>query len=201
MQPPHRGRRWLRWALGFALVAVIVAIAGVVWKTTVDTSSAETKPQARRHGPRRTPTAWRDGDYDADVPAALAALASCDHVRGVQGRPSEQAAETTTLKRISSVGATQVRRGIATTPVVANTREFGHVHQTLSLRLVPVPAGFRVLWGPQLVFPGLKPGEHAAGAYPRAVCARRDPGPRRRGAGERPRVQPRVSARGRRSRM
>ena len=50
--------------------------------------------------------------------------------------------------------------GVATVPVVANTRVFGHVHQTLHLRLVTAPAGFRVLWAPQLVFPGLEPGEH-----------------------------------------
>ena len=145
MQPPHRGRKWLRWALGFALVAVIVAMAGVVWKTTVDTSSAETKPKPADTA-RAYAEAWRDGNY-----TRMYQLLSPHSHRVITfaafKQAFQQAAETTTLKRISLVGATRVRRGIATTPVVANTREFAHVHQNLSLRLVPVPAGFRVALG------------------------------------------------------
>ena len=44
MERAHGGRRWLRWVLGFALVAVVLAAAGVVWKTSVEKSSAENKP-------------------------------------------------------------------------------------------------------------------------------------------------------------
>ena len=64
------------------------------------------------------------------------------------------------LKRVYPVGPTHVVAGVATVPVVANTRVFGHVRQTLHLRLVTAPAGFRVLWAPELVFPGLEAGEH-----------------------------------------
>ena len=176
MQPPHRGRKWLRWALGFALVAVIVAMAGVVWKTTVDTSSAETKPKPADTA-RAYAEAWRDGNY-----TRMYQLLSPHSHRVITfaafKQAFQQAAETTTLKRISLVGATRVRRGIATTPVVANTREFAHVHQNLSLRLVPVPAGFRVLWGPQLVFPGLNAGEqlrvHTHAPFARGAIRARD---------------------------
>ena len=72
----------------------------------------------------------------------------------------QQAADVASLKRVYPVGPTHVVAGVATVPVVANTRVFGHVHQTLHLRLVTAPAGFRVLWAPELVFPGLEAGEH-----------------------------------------
>ncbi len=158
MQPARRGRRWLRWVLGFALVAVVVAIAGVVWKTTVDTSSAEARPKPADTA-RQYVEAWRDGNY-----TRMYQLLSphSHHVITFAAfkQDYQQAATTATLKRISLVGPTQARAGVAATAVVANTRDFAHVHQTLSLRLVTVPGGFRVLWAPQIVFPGLLAGEH-----------------------------------------
>ena len=52
------------------------------------------------------------------------------------------------------------------------------MHQTLSLRLVTAPAGFRVVWSPRLVFPGLAEGEtlrvHTHAPYARGAIRARD---------------------------
>ena len=193
MEQAHRGRRWLRWALGFALVAVVVAVAGVVWKTTVDKSSAETQPQ-----PADTARGVRDGLARRRLRARCTSCSRPHSHRPITFAAFKQALPAGRRRsRLSSRSRRSAPPGcaveVATVPVVANTREFGHVHQTLSLRLVTAPAGFRVLWGPQLVFPGLKPGEHAASAHPRALRPRRHSRPRRGDSGERPGLQPRVS--------
>lgn len=158
MERAHGGRRWLRWVLGFALVAVALAAAGVVWKTSVDKSSAEERPHPADTA-RGFVTAWRAGDYAA-MYKLIAPRSRRAIPLGAFEQAYQQAADVATLKRVYPVGPTRVAAGVATVPVVANTRVFGHVHQTLHLRLVTAPAGFRVLWAPELVFPGLEPGEH-----------------------------------------
>jgi cell division protein FtsI/penicillin-binding protein 2 len=143
----ERRRRLTHRALPvFGGVAAAALVAGLIVGGGVDTRAERT---ARAFG-----RAWQRGDYRA-MHELLTAEAQARWPEARLRRAYDRAAATATLTAIR-VGGPQGERGNAVRlPVEARTRIFGTVRGEL---LIPVE-GEAVAWGPQLVFPGLHPGE------------------------------------------
>ncbi len=139
------------------VVAAAAGVGVVLYKGIDSNSSAATAPRPAATA-RAYVAAWKRHQFDAMY--RLLAPRSRKQITLAQFQAAyDHAAQVSTLTRVSAVGPTRVIAGVSSTPVVAITRRFGSLPQTMSLHIIAVPAGFRVLWQPQTVFPGLQPGE------------------------------------------
>src|SRR4051794_17447696 len=156
----HGPRRWLRRALviTFALVVMVVA-AGVAYvalrgdPVQLGSSGPDPKTPARAFT-----TAWLAGDYRAMYrQLSPAARAQTSYRRFV--RTYRREAATGTLKTLTVQPGTRVSGHTVTVPVQMRTTLFGALTGRLVLPLVEVNGAYRISWAPEMVWPGLEPGE------------------------------------------
>ena len=142
-----RGRRFAAGAIGAVLVLIVV----MIWSAT---RGPDAKATAEAYA-----SAWQRGDYAAmyeltsrtagervDSPEAFAAA-------------HQAAAETATARR-SKIGTPRdAGDGDWEIPVAVRTSVFGLVEGTVPIRIVDEEGKAVVVWRPNSVFPGLRPGE------------------------------------------
>jgi len=123
--------------------------------------------------------AWSRGDYPAMYtllsPAAARRIRPSDFARDYR-----EMAGIATLASLTPGRASAVHQGAVEVPVTVGTRAFGTLRTSVSLPM----KGEHVAWGPQLLFPGLRPGERLSArrsAPPRAPLLARDGTPLARG--------------------
>jgi len=159
----HGPRRWLRRALVVAAgLAVLVAAAAAAYvglrgdPVQLGSSGPDPKVPARLFT-----SAWLAGDYRTMYrqlsPAARARTTYARFARSYR-----RAAATATLKSFAVQPGTSVTGGAATVPMLMRTSLFGSLTGRLVLPLVQVKGAYRISWGPQMVWPGLEPGEQLA---------------------------------------
>jgi penicillin-binding protein A len=107
---------------------------------------------------RQWSAAWERGDY-----AAMHGLLS-DSARKRTSlkrfvRTYRQASETITLSKLRIASPHQAENGAYDLPVAMQTRIFGRLAGTVRLPMVDKVDGKAVDWRPELVYPGLRPGE------------------------------------------
>jgi peptidoglycan glycosyltransferase len=150
--PPHRRRRRSR-PERFAPLAAVALIAlgvGIYMGARHETAAAAVA--------RQWAAAWERGDY-AVMHGLLsdAARRRASLKRFV--RTYREAAETVTLRRLTTAGPHEGKDGAYDLPVSLQTRIFGRVRGTVSLPMVEEADGAAVDWRAALVFPGLRKGE------------------------------------------
>ena len=147
--PPRRTR--LRRLTPLLVLAVGAFAGGLV-------AGGRHEPSERRLA-NRFAAAWERGDYAA-MHAMLTPAAREDLSPRRLGRAYRRASETATLEKLE-IGRPREADGDAIAiPVVASTRVFGRVSGDVTLPLGDGDDGEpAVAWTPELVFPGLRPGE------------------------------------------
>ncbi len=150
--------------IGLGAAAALAFVLGVV--------AGSGAGEGAKRAAARFATAWSRGDYPAMYallsPAAARGIPPADFARAYR-----DAEATATLASLTPGRPVAVRGGAVQIAVTVRTRAFGVLRSTLS---VPVK-GDRVAWGPQLLFPGLRPGERLSArrsAPPRAALLARD---------------------------
>jgi peptidoglycan glycosyltransferase len=132
---------------------------------------------AERRLATRFVAAWERGDY-----AAMYAMLTPEARQGTPfrrfSRAYQNAAVTATLADLRAGRPGDVRDDAIAVPVAANTRVFGRVAAEVTLPLGEDEQGQpAIAWEPQLVFPGLRPGEELdrnTRMPPRATIQARD---------------------------
>ncbi len=143
----QRRRRLTRRALPvLGGLAVLALLAGVVVGSGIDSGAERT---ARAFG-----RAWEQGDYRRMHELLTAEARSRWDERKLK-RAYVVAADTATAGSVDIGDPQGERRGAVRLPVEVRTRVFGTVRGEVS---VPVE-GHAVAWAPDLVFPGLEPGD------------------------------------------
>jgi len=142
----ERRKRLLRRALpvtaGLAVLILVITLL-----VTGGASPAVT-------GARRFVAAWERSDYSA-MRALITPEAQRRYAFPAFQRAYRAAAGTATATGVAAIGKVRDAPGGAAVPLEFRTRLFG----TLTGRLELPMAGSRVKWSPELVFPGLQPGQ------------------------------------------
>ncbi|TML82084.1 MAG: hypothetical protein E6G07_04105 [Actinobacteria bacterium] len=142
----ERRKRLLRRALpvtaGLAVLILVITLL-----VTGGASPAVT-------GARRFVAAWERSDYSA-MRALITPEAQRRYAFPAFQRAYRAAAGTATATGVAAIGKVRDAPGGAAVPLEFRTRLFG----TLTGRLGLPMAGSRVKWSPELVFPGLQPGQ------------------------------------------
>jgi hypothetical protein len=148
--PGHRqGRsRWRRVA-PIAAVAVLAFAAGAVL-------GGQHVP-ASQHVAERFVAAWQAGDLARMY--ALTDAASNDRSLRSFARAYRAAETTATATRVRFGPARDVGDSVVEVPATIDTVAFGTINQTLRLPVTQIDGEARITWTPDLVFPGLRPGE------------------------------------------
>jgi hypothetical protein len=167
-----QGRRRLRGlAQGLALAAAVAFVVGLI--------AGSGAGDAERAAARKFAAAWQRGDYEA-MYALIDAGARERTSYATFAADYRTAAATATLSGLRAGRAGPLRDGRMRIPFTARTKAFGSLTQAVDL---PVHDG-HVGWGPELVFPGLRPGEALSAqlrAPPRAALLARDGTPLAKG--------------------
>jgi peptidoglycan glycosyltransferase len=159
----HGPRRWLRRALVIAAALAAVAVAaGVAYvalrgdPVQLGSSGPDPKVPARAFT-----SAWLTGDYRT-MYRQLTPAARARTSYGRFARAYRRAAATATLKALLVQPGTRANGHTATVPMLMRTSLFGSLTGRLVLPLVEVKDAYRVAWSPEMVWPGLQPGEQLA---------------------------------------
>jgi penicillin-binding protein A len=169
--PSTRGRRILVRGLPVVLVAGLAFFLGI----RVGSSGH----RADRRAALGYLSAWAHADWRA----AYRLLGASSRARPPYARfaaANAAAQATATVERVVARPSAQLHDGRVDVPVTVRTRVFGTLALVAS---VPVHDG-AVVWAPELVFPGLRPGERLARQAvmpPRAAILARDGTPLARG--------------------
>jgi hypothetical protein len=148
---------WKRWLAGGVVVVLGAAAVGAVFIARSDGSSAADDPSPVTVV-RSYVAAWQVGDYDTMY--HLLSRSSQRHVsRAAFQEAYQDANRTATAHGLKLVGRLRFHPQSATFSMSVGTRLFGHVTQPVSLPLVRTPKSYRVVWSPNLAFPGLLRGE------------------------------------------
>ena len=167
----ERRRRILTRAVPLLVVGLIAFIAGIA----VGGGSPELDAA------KRFLTAWEAGDYEA-MHAELTPEAAAEYPIDSFTALYEDAATTATAASVETGEADGPAGDEVDAPVTMTTDAFGDVTETIS---IPVADG-AVGWRPELVFPGLQPGEELdrrTRAPPRAAILAADGTPLAKGPG------------------
>jgi peptidoglycan glycosyltransferase len=140
----ERRRRILTRALPLLIVGVVAFVAGIL----VGGGSPE------RDASNRFLAAWEEGDFEA-MHAELSPAAAAEYPLESFTDLYDEAAATATATSVDAGGAEGPTGGEVEVSVTVGTDAFGEVSQTMSISV----ADGAVAWEPQLVFPGLQPGE------------------------------------------
>jgi peptidoglycan glycosyltransferase len=146
-----RRRRKLRRLIPLLALAVVSFVVGLV-------TGGRHEP-AEQQIAERFVSAWERGDYAAMhallTPAARKATPVTDFAHAY-----EDAAVTATTARLDAGRPSNPRDETVSVPIDVDTRIFGRIHQTLTLPIGKADDGApAIAWDPELVFPGLQPGE------------------------------------------
>jgi penicillin-binding protein A len=138
-------------------LAPLLALAAIAFLAGLITGGRH-QPAERRLAERFT-RAWEHRDYAAMhamlTPETRKATSVTDFAHAY-----EEAATTATAAKLSAGRPSNPRDETVTVPIDVDTRIFGHVHQTLTLPIGKGDDGEpAIAWDPELVFPGLQPGE------------------------------------------
>jgi penicillin-binding protein A len=167
--PTSRRRRKLR------RLAPLLALAGISFLVGVITGGRH--EPAERQLAERFVGAWERHDY-AGMHAMLTPAAQKDTPVTDFAHAYEDAAVTATTQRLTAGRPSDPRDGTVSVPIDAETRIFGRIHQTLTLPIGKADDGDpAIAWDPELVFPGLQPGEKLTRRTqmpPRATIRTRD---------------------------
>ena len=151
-----------------AVLAAVAFVVGVLVGGTGD--------DPRRETAQSFADAWSRFDYAAmRGTLSPAALKRTSPERF--GRTYRDAARTMTLTGVTAGRAEEPRDGVVAVPVRLRTRIFGTLSGRLALPVEELPDGAGVDWRPNLVFPGMRPGEKLTRTTrmpPRATIQARD---------------------------
>jgi cell division protein FtsI/penicillin-binding protein 2 len=128
-------------------VLIVVALLGRSGDEPVEQRAAE-----------RFVAAWARGDY----PAMRAEIIEKDRKAMSVRRFAEayrRAAATATATAVAHGEASELREGVISVPMSVTTRVFGTVRATVLLTFVGDGEEKQINWKPNLVFPGVRPGE------------------------------------------
>ena len=137
--------------------------------------------------------AWVAGDYHTMYRQLAPQSRAATTYRAFR-RAYAQAATVSTLKSLKVTGPGVMAAGVDTAPMALRTRLFGRLHARLQVPLVLSGSRYLISWSPELVWPGLQPGEQLVSSAQAARPPGSDPGHQPFGAGPRPGRRPRVSA-------
>jgi hypothetical protein len=147
----RRRRRAISTRLAPLLLAAVVAFAG---GAVVGAGADHPDRKAAQAFAR----AWAEGDY-----ATMRSLLTPDARRRSSlerfAATYRQAAKVLTLSSVVTGRVGKPRNGVVVVPVSMRTRLFGTLSGRLALPIADVEDGAAVDWRPNLVFPGLRPGE------------------------------------------
>jgi penicillin-binding protein A len=154
----RRRTRWRRWAVAAAVVLAAAGGAGAYFlRSTTPTRASQSGPDPLATA-RTYVRAWQNGDYTT----MYGLLSRASHQRvGLTGfeRDLRSAAATAGVRSLTVPGAPVMAGASAVCRMVVTSALFGAFDETLRLPLTLAPHGYRVTWSPNLVFPGLLPGE------------------------------------------
>lgn len=166
----------LRTGLVAAVAAAAVA-GGVVWATGSGSQERQLVTSYVR--------AWEHHDYQKMY--SLLDASSRRHTSEERfARELEGAARTATLTSLRPVNVANPSQNTIAVRIAAQTRIWGLLHETLEVPLSGSGPGARVVFKPQLLFPGLRPGEQLRRAMrlpPRATLLASDGTPLAQGPG------------------
>lgn len=150
-RPPRRPRPNLRRLVPVGIVAAGALAGGLV--------AGGAHEPAERGLAARFAAAWERGDYAA-MHALLTPAARRENPLPRFTRLYRSAATTATLVDLRAAAPRDASGDAIAVPVAADTRIFGRVAGDVALPLAPGDDGEPAVdWAPQLVFPGLRPGE------------------------------------------
>ena len=155
-----RPRRALRRLLVIAGgVLAVVAVGGVAFLVFHD----DAVPLINSGPNPRTPVeaftaAWVAGDYHAMYRQLSPQSRAATTYRAFR-RAYGQAATVSTLKSMKVTGPGVMAAGVDTVPMALRTREFGRLEGELQVPVVLAGSRYLIRWAPELVWPGLQPGE------------------------------------------
>ena len=155
------GRQWI---LRAAAVLALVGVAGGIAAVVIDA-----RGDPLLGGPSADPAepasaflaAWHDGKYRAMYRLVTPQVRSTVPYRQF-AHAYRAAARTAGITAIRQLGTVHATSRSASVSVAVGTATVGRVYQRLVIPLAQVGDGYRVAWGRQLVFPGLRPGETLA---------------------------------------
>ncbi|HET7051855.1 MAG TPA: penicillin-binding transpeptidase domain-containing protein [Solirubrobacteraceae bacterium] len=146
----RRRRRLLTRAAPLAIVAVAAFVAGAIF--------ASSPGRAERRVVTEYARDWARGDYRGMY--ALLDSDSRAHMsqRKFAGKYTD-AAYTSTLTKLAIVGVGRRRGNLIPVQMLATTRLFGVLHETLEVPVVGSGSTVSVRFSRELLFPGMRPGE------------------------------------------
>jgi peptidoglycan glycosyltransferase len=153
MPPPHRPSRSqtrVRRAVAIGLVVVMALGIGLV--------CASTGGPSEREAVQRFAHAWDRRDWAA-MHEELASGAQERHRPAAFAKHYRDAAATATTSSLKTGRPRETGDGAWHVPVVVRTRAFGTIRGHVALEVLEDGDAPRIAWTPQLVFPGLGPGE------------------------------------------
>ncbi|HWH66513.1 MAG TPA: penicillin-binding transpeptidase domain-containing protein, partial [Gaiellales bacterium] len=155
-RPRRSPRRLLVIAGG---VLAVAAVGGVAFLAFHDDSV----PLISSGPSPRTPVeaftaAWVAGDYHA-MYRQLAPQSRVATTYRAFRRAYGQAATVSTLKSLKVTGPGVMAAGVDTVPMTLRTSEFGLLQGELQVPVVRAGSRYLISWAPELVWPGLQPGE------------------------------------------
>jgi cell division protein FtsI/penicillin-binding protein 2 len=131
-----------------AVLAVAALVAGMLVGTR---ESSETKLA------QRFVDAWERKDYTAMYRLTTQGDRSSGRARFVAAY--ETAADTATLRAVVAGKPSKPKDGKVTVPITARTRLFRPIRGTVVMSVQGSGEAAKIAWAPNLVFPGLQPGE------------------------------------------
>jgi hypothetical protein len=143
-----RRRRNIRIIAVLGVLAAGALVAGVL---------VGTRPSSEQKLAQRFVNAWERGDYAAMYRLTTKGNNSAGRARFVAAY--ETAADTATLRKIAAGKPSDPHDGKVTVPIIARTRLFRPIRGRIVLSVEGSGETARVAWAPNLVFPGLQPGE------------------------------------------
>ena len=102
--------------------------------------------------------AWVAGDYHAMYRQLAPQSRAATTYRAFR-RAYGQAATVSTLKSLKVTGPGVMAAGVDTVPMALRTSEFGLLQGELQVPVVRAGSRYLIRWAPELVWPGLQPGE------------------------------------------
>ena len=152
----------------------LVVLAGLAFAAGIVFAGGPSR--AERHLVTRYVTAWRHGDF-ATMYSLLDSQSRARLSPAAFRAAYASAATTATLISFKSGRTGQPHGNVITVPVRVRTRIFGTLRATLTVPFSGSGSGARVRFGAQVLFPGLRAGEHLTrrvSLAPRASLYARD---------------------------
>jgi cell division protein FtsI/penicillin-binding protein 2 len=136
--------------VAIGVVVVVALVIGVV--------CAAMGGPSKKDAVTRFAQAWERGDYATMREQVTGEVQDRYDARAFRARYAD-AADTATLTSVRAGTPSDAGDDVWRVPVTVQTKAFGPVHGTLRVKVVEEDGKARLAWKPNLVFPGLAPGE------------------------------------------